>query len=610
MEKDNLNQFATIPRPEYPRPQLSRDEWLNLNGTWEFEFDPGDSGFERGLVNKKKLDNSIIVPFVPESELSGIGNTDFHEAVWYHRSVQVPEAWSSQRLILHFGAVDHDATVWVNGTEVTRHRGGFTSFSADITDAVAGKAEFSLTVRARDSKKDFQARGKQATEYENSSVFYTRSTGIWQTVWLEPVGEVYIQQLKVTPDVGRNAFNVVARLTGNSSAYRLSASLKNTEGIVLSQADAELGKDLNPSVTLKVPVDEVHLWEPGNPYLYPIEFIISDREGKAIDTVNSYAGLRSISIEGTSVKVNGKPLFQRLVLDQGYWPESLMTAPSDEALVKDIKLSMQAGFNGARMHQKVFEERYIYHADRLGYLVWGEFGDWGVSTGAGPKGNNQHPTASFITQWIEAVERDYSHPAIVGWCPLNETYQKLTDQITQLDDITHGMFAATKAIDASRPVLDASGYSHRVSDSDIYDSHLYEQNPEKFEELVGKDAEKMYENDLDGDQISVHYKGQPYFVSEYGGIWWNAEKAAIASGKDQEHSWGYGERVTTIEEFYERFEKLTEVLVSNPKMFGYCYTELTDVFQEENGIFSFDRTPKFDIDRIREIQEGLVKKYR
>lgn len=596
------------PRPEYPRPQLSRKDWINLNGTWDFEFDPGDSGFERGLLNSK-LSQKIIVPFVPESKLSGIEDVDFHEAVWYRRKVQIPKSWNGKNLLLHFGAVDHDATVWVDGQEVTRHRGGFTSFSVDITNAVGGASECVITVRARDSKTAYQARGKQATLYENSSVFYTRSTGIWQTVWMEPVEATHIDHLKITPHVGEDLFSVVFNVTANPEGCYLRGILKDSDGDALSRTEVQMGNGFNPSMLLRVPEGKRELWEPGHPYLYRMEFSILDASGNVIDAVESYAGLRSISIDGTQVKINGKAVFQRLVLDQGYWPESLMTAPSDEALVKDIEMSMAVGFNGARMHQKVFEERYIYHADRLGYLVWGEFGDWGVSTGAGPKGANQHPTASFITQWIEAIERDYSHPAIIGWCPMNETYQKMTDSLTQLDDVTRGMFLATKAADHTRPVLDASGYSHRVAETDIYDSHLYEQDPQKFAQLVGTDAEKIYENDLEGQKMSLPYSGQPYFVSEYGGIWWNAEKARIASGTDQEHSWGYGERVRTIEEFYDRFEALTEVLVANPKMFGYCYTELTDVFQEENGIYAFDRSPKFDINRIREIQEGLVKKY-
>jgi len=280
-----------------------------------------------------------------------------------------------------------------------------------------------------------------------------------------------------------------------------------------------------------------------------------------------------------------------------------MTAPSEQALIDDIELSVAAGFNGARLHQKVFEERFLYHADRLGYLVWGEFGDWGAGSGD-TQGDNQQPTASFVTQWLEAVDRDYNHPSIIGWCPLNETHQLLHDRITQLDDVTRAMFLATKAADATRPVLDASGYSHRVPETDIWDSHNYEQDPVEFgKQMAGLADGKPYGNRGGREQapISQDYNGQPYFCSEFGGIWWNPEAAAAASGSSAD-SWGYGQRVKDEADFYERFTGLIDVLLDNPLMFGYCYTQLTDVFQEENGIYRFDRSTKLDVPRIQKIQ--------
>jgi hypothetical protein len=329
-----------------------------------------------------------------------------------------------------------------------------------------------------------------------------------------------------------------------------------------------------------------------------VTLTLLDAEGKVLDTAESYAGLRSVAIEGKAIKINGAPLFQRLVLDQGYWPESVMTAPSDEELVADIQRALAAGFNGARLHQKVFEERFYYHADRLGYLVWGEFGDWGCG-GYGPEHNHQQPSATYITQFLEVLERDYSHPSIVGWCPLNETWQPLRDGTTPLDDVTRGMFLACKAMDTTRPVLDTSGYSHRVRETDVYDSHDYDQNPATFAERHQKIRQGApYINQHRGNQPqSLPYRGQPYFVSEFGGIWWNP---AAFNNKE---SWGYGERVKTIEEFYERFAGLCSALLAEPDMFGYCYTQLTDIYPEENGIFTFDRRPKFDLDRLRSVQQ-------
>ena len=357
---------------------------------------------------------------------------------------------------------------------------------------------------------------------------------------------------------------------------------------------------------LPIPSERVRLWSPEDPHLYGLRIVLRRAGrggGRRRSPMQDCARSRSTAIGSL---INGEPVFQRLVLDQGYWPDTLMTAPDDAALVRDIELSMAAGFNGARLHQKVFEERFYFHADRLGYLVWGEFGDWGVS-GQGTLGDNQQPTSSFITQWIEVLLRDRNHPSIIGWCPLNETHQRLHDRITQLDDVTHGMYLATKAADPTRPVIDASGYSHRVRDVDVWDSHSYEQDPAAFAIEQAGLADGRPHTNLEGDStISQPYAGQPYFVSEYGGIWWNAERVAelarSADDPNREDSWGYGERVTSLEAFHTRYEGLTRVLLENPDMFGYCYTQLTDMFQEENGIYDFHRNPKFDIARIRAVQ--------
>ncbi|MBA3529938.1 MAG: beta-galactosidase, partial [Propionibacteriaceae bacterium] len=433
---------APLPRPEHPRPQFVRPLWLSLNGVWQFQLDQGDSGLERGLVGRD-LESQIVVPFAPESLLSGIGNPDFVEAVWYRRRVSVPSEWSGHRVLLHFGAVDHDATVWVNGTEVTRHRGGFSSFSVDITDEAGPGETATVVVRARDPREAVQARGKQSTLYANAGCHYTRTTGIWQTVWLEAVPMTYLLRARITPNLAGESFTVSVPLSGNRPGYSVRVLLSDAEGeAVAGTVRADL--DLCPALTLTLPHGRVRRWSPEDPHLYDLRIELLDHEGAVLDGVDSYAGLRSVSLDGQSFKINGSPVFQRLVLDQGYWPDSLMTAPSDEAMVRDIELSLAAGFNGARLHQKVFEERFYYHADRLGYLVWGEFGDWGAAAKPAHPSNNQQPTASFITQWLEVLERDANHPSIIGWCPLNETQQLIHDRLTVLDDVTRGMFLATK----------------------------------------------------------------------------------------------------------------------------------------------------------------------
>ncbi|AWL41632.1 MULTISPECIES: glycoside hydrolase family 2 protein [unclassified Streptomyces] len=591
----------SVPRPEYPRPQFVRRDWLNLNGTWQFETDQGDSGLERGLLGRD-LTGEILVPFAPESGLSGVGDTDFLEAVWYRRRFTPPAAWAGRTVLLHFGAVDHDTTVWVDGTEVVRHRGGFTPFTADLGELAPAGREVEITVRARDPKSGPQARGKQAVRYANHDCNYTRTTGIWQTVWAEPVPDVHLRRPRITPDLAGSAFGLELPLSGNRAGHRVRAVLSDDAGEVC-RAEVRADLDLAPRLHLPLPDGRRREWSPEDPFLYGLRLELLDAGGEVTDTVESYAGLRAVAVQGRTVLLNGRPRFQRLVLDQGWYPDGLMTAPSDEALVRDIELAMEAGFNGARLHQKVFEERFLHHADRLGYLVWGEFGDWGCEVG-GSSGDNQRPDASYVAQWLEAVERDYSHPSIVGWCPLNETYQKLHDRITPLDDVTRAMFLATKAMDTTRPVIDASGYSHRVLETDVYDSHTYEQDPAVFRRLVSglAQGEPFVNTHESGAAYSQAYRGQPYFVSEFGGIWWDPEAAAGQSGSDRTVSWGYGDRVRTEDEFHERFAGLTGVLLEDPEMFGYCYTQLTDVFQEQNGVYRFDRGTKLDVTRVREAQ--------
>jgi len=585
-----------VMRSEYPRPQFVREDWLCLNGPWEFEIDQGDTGLERG-VRDRPLRGQINVPFCPESELSGVGKGDFMAAVWYRREVSIPAAWKGKRVLLHFQAVDYDATVWVNGREVARHRGGFTPITCDLSGVAEAGQRAVIVVRARDDHRPPQPRGKQSQLFANHGCLYTRTTGIWQTVWMEPVGQSYLKRPRITPDVGNGMIRLEQPIVGGRSGLEVRATLKDAEKVI---AIAQCGlDDFSARVDLPVPQEKRRLWSPQDPHLYDMEIELLGSGGEVIDRVSSYAALRSVTIDGDAVKINGKTVFQRLVLDQGYYPDGILTAPTDDALKRDIELSMAAGFNGARLHQKVFEERFLYWADKLGYLVWGEFPDWGCNAG-GPEGDHQLPEATYITQWLEAIERDYSHPCIIGWCPLNETWQRLHDRITVLDDVTRGMFLATKAMDGSRPVLDASGYSHRVGETDIWDCHDYEQNPEKFAgNHAGLREGKPFENRGGNGAypISQPYGKQPFFVSEFGGIWWNPE------AKSGELSWGYGDRPKTIEEFYERFERLCGILLDNPRMFGYCYTQLTDVYQEQNGIYRFDRREKFDMERIRKAQQ-------
>ena len=584
--------MMTIPRTEYPRPQFVRNDWLCLNGEWQFEIDQGDSGLERGL-RESELSDTITVPFCPESKLSGVEHVDFINAVWYRREVEVPAAWDGQDVWLHFQAVDYDATVWVNGQEVARHRGGFSPFSCDCSGAVQAGQTATIVLRARDLRGTHRAGGKQSNHnYHNRGCSYTRTTGIWQSVWPEPVPRVHMKRPRITPDLANSMFLINVPISNNRSGMKLRATL-SADAKEVAQVEVAADQDLAPTVLMQVPSDSCHLWSIENPFLYDIRLELVDADGSVIDAADSYAGMRSITINGQSCLINGKPVFQRLVLDQGYYADGVMTAPTEEALKADIELSMAAGFNGARLHQKVFEERFLYHADKLGYLVWGEFGDWGFDRGS--------QCGTIVAQWLEVLERDYSHPSIIGWCALNETQQNVTDQVTPLDDTTTALYLATKAMDTSRPTLDTSGYSHCVRGADIYDCHDYDQNPETFAERHAGTADgDVYINGRNkekGTAWSIPYAGQPFFVSEFGGIKWNPAES------DSKESWGYGNTPKSLDVFYDRFDKLCAVLLDNKGMFAYCYTQLTDVFQEQNGIYNFDRSEKFDMARIKAAQQ-------
>ncbi len=571
-----------VPRPEYPRPQLVRERWLNLNGRWAFEFDPGRSGMQRGLPQAERLRAEILVPFCPESRLSGIADVDFHPGVWYRRTFRVPEDWEGSRILLHIGAADHDAWVWVNGKPAGRHTGGYTPWTMDITELLA-RGENVLTLHAQDeTRSGLVASGKQCPDYESRRCDYTRTTGIWQTVWLEPVPQSWLRDLHLTPDLNGGRLFIEANIGNNSGRVRLAASA-SLDGTTVGLTEALV---TGPTARLVLPVADPLPWAPGHPTLYDLRVTLDTGHGRQ-DEVTSYFGLRSAGVGERALLLNDEPLFQRLVLDQGFYPDGIYTAPSDEALKNDIDISLGLGFNGARLHQKVFEPRFLYWADRLGYLVWGEFASWGLDISQ-PKA-----LEVFLPQWLEAVARDSSHPALVGWCPLNET------QVDQDPEVVRSIYRVTKAVDTTRPVIDTSGYQH--VETDIYDVHDYNQDVASFRVRYETFAsgEAPFRNRPDRD---CAYEGQPYFVSEYGGIWWNPEQSDA-------RGWGYGGvagRPVTPQEFLARYEGLTRTLLDNPRVCAFCYTQLYDVEQEVNGLYTYNRTAKFDPKAIRGINASVA----
>ncbi len=593
----------SIPRPEYPRPQWQRQEWLNLNGTWEFARDPADSGEEHGL-HQQPLPERIVVPFCPESELSGIGNTERCLAVFYSRFLEIPASWRDHRILLHFGAADYETTVWINGDQVALqpHRGGHVSFSLDLTGKVKAGETCRLTVRCRDDWWNQYPRGKQMTTVERHGCHYDRTTGIWQTVWLEPLPKKSLGRPKITPRVDDSTFIIEAPVDGSGwKDHAVHVTLRDAGGRLLLEEKSLCRTENRAHLHLKVPESEVRLWEPGAPYLYLLEFQLRDAEGNVLDKAASYAGLRSVSIEGNSILINGRRVFQRLVLDQGYYPDGMLTAPSDDALLQDIKLSMEAGFNGARLHQKIFEERFLFHADAMGYLVWSEFADWSNDT-VDAMDRPDRWNITWVREWMECLARDYNHPCVIGWCPMNEQMPRRHTQFPQLENVMHCMYEATKLYDPYRPIVDVSGWPHRVKHTDVYDTHDYEQDVTKFKEKYDVIAQTgSIDINWNKDKPDhLPYEGQPFFVSEFGGARWVKEEEEQDAARKK--SWGYGKGPDSLEDFYARFQGLCEALLHNPAMFGYCYTQLTDVFQEKNGIYTFARERKFDLAKLKEIQ--------
>ncbi|MBP3389317.1 MAG: beta-galactosidase [Clostridia bacterium] len=548
-------------RTEHPKPQFEREGWLCLNGPWEFEIDHGNSGEARGLYKENTpFSRTIEVPFCPESSLSGVGYTDFMSSVWYRRRIEVSAAQLKGRVLLHFGAVDHKATIYVNETPCGSHTGGYVSFSVDITDALK-EGTNTLVVHAEDdTRSTVIPSGKQSPQYASYACFYTRTTGIWQTVWLEYVPLTRILKTKYYPDAQTGTLTVMAELCG-AGELRVEASF---EGRPMGQAAVycEGGQAM-----LTLPLAEHHLWNVGKGDLYDLVLTYGE------DRVKSYFGLRSIRFDGRKFRLNGKSVFQRLVLDQGFYPDGIYTAPSDRELEADVERSMAMGFNGARLHEKVFEERFLYHCDRKGYLVWGEFPSWGLDECA------IRSVEGFLPQWLEELDRDFNHPAIIGWCPFNETWSDRNAH--EHDALIALAYHTTKAVDPTRPCIDTSGYTHVVTD--IFDVHDYEQEPAAFAAAYATLPE-------DGTLLDRHInrrtnsRGLPVFVSEYGGIRWT----------DDQTGWGYGEGPKTAEEFLARLKGLTDAQLDNPCLFGYCYTQLTDVEQEQNGLYTYDRRPKFD----------------
>lgn len=561
-----------IPRNEHPNPQFERTNWENLNGVWEFEIDKSVSGKDKELYKKEKLNGNILIPFCPESKLSGVHETDFLNSVWYKRNINVKD--KNNLIYLHIGACDYFTTVYINGKEVGTHKGGYTSFSFEISDYVEIGDNILVINAEDDNRSGLQPRGKQSGNYYSVGCDYTRTTGIWQTVWLEYVPKTHIEHFDIYPDY-KNSKVIIKTLVKGDAELKVTALYDGKE--VGSDTVANCGSNADVTINLS----EIHLWEVGHGRLYDLELSYGD------DKVKSYFGLRNVALDGYKFKLNDEVVFQRLVLDQGFYPDGIYTAPTESEMIRDIQISMDAGFNGARLHEKVFEPRFLYHCDKMGYLVWGEYANWGFDH------TKLRALPIFMREWEETMKRDFNHPSIIGWCPFNETWD--INGRRQNDDVIEMVYKITKLYDTTRPCIDTSGNFH--TQTDIYDYHEYTQDVELFKKI----SDDLMNKDIINDQIErcpayegrQKYSGGPAFCSEYGGIKWDIEQDIS--------SWGYGEAPKTEQEFIDRYKRLTEALIKNTKLIGFCYTQLYDVEQEKNGLYTYEREPKFDMNIFKKI---------
>jgi beta-galactosidase/beta-glucuronidase len=598
-----------IPRSEHPRPQFMRESWINLNGPWNFSFDFDQSGVKEGWYSDPSgFDKTITVPFCPESKLSGVEFTDLIPAIWYHRTLSLPEDWTKKRVFLHFGAVDYDCRAWINGELAGRHYGGGVSFEFEITSFLKDGTNDIVVCALDDVTSGLQPLGKQTPfvyDPNKWSTHYMRTTGIWQTVWVEARSDNFIRSVKIKPDVDNSRFILEPSFDKINQESFLKTSLYSEDGVLIKTKTSKL---INGNPVL-VDIPDPQLWYPGHPYLYQFTFELI-RNDQVIDQVKSYAGLRKIHIEGNKLFLNNKPLYLRFVLDQGFYPDGIWTAPDDKDLKKDIELSMAVGFNGARLHQKIFEERFHYWADKLGYLTMGEFYDFGMQW------QNAQCISNHEREWREIVLRDFNHPSIITWTPFNETIAGArTDMeihrrtIVNIMDLTH-------ALDPTRPVHSVSGFVQVYTD--IYSDHNYHQDPDLLRKnYEGLTPESNWNQDYTaGRGLAVDYKGQPFWVAEYSGTFWDVNEVV----PDDPEKWGYGKGIRseiqnklaanrwvktsfkpTAQTIEDAIGQQTQAILNNPYISGFCFCELTDVEGEVNGIYTYDRKLKFNAAHMKEI---------
>lgn len=573
---------------EYPRPQFVRKNWLNLNGSWDFCFDDENVGEKKEFFKYFPIGKQILVPFTYETKLSGINDQSIHENVWYSKTVKLQK--TDRRIILNFEASDFVTKIWINGRYVGMNVGGYHRFSFDVTGYIIDGSN-NFAIKIEDSLSKSQPRGKQRYKEESWKCWYVQTTGIWGTVWLEEVSDVRLISVKITPNYDEKEVNILvgSNVGDKDKEYELETAVLFEEKVVASSKT----KIEDESFECKLDLGrDVKYWSLDQPNLYVVKFRLYEN-GELSDEVSSYFGVRKISINKNELLLNNKELYLRMVLDQGYWPDSGLTPPNEEAIKQDISIVKRYGFNGIRKHQKIEDERFLYYCDKNGILVWSEMANCYEYDNLSKK--------YFTDEWQKILERNYNHPCIIAWVPFNESWG-IPNVSTDVDEqkFTEEIYKITKSYDGTRPVICNDGWQHTIAD--IVTIHDYTQDGNLlFGRYNVNDDVLSNKVPFNGDRklfsSGYGYKGQPIVMSEYGGIALNSQDG-----------WGYGKQVKDENEFTERFSDLTNAIKNTKDICGYCYTQLTDVQQEVNGLVDENRKPKFSekiIKRIKEINSGL-----
>jgi len=588
-------------RTEYPRPQFVRKDWLCLNGEWDFDFDDDNKAAkEHWERDSYQLSRKIQVPFCFESMLSGIQDSSIHERVFYKREFEVPADWEGRRIYLNFEAVDYECQVYINGTMCKEHTGGNVGFSVDITDYL-GEGKQTLAVKVYDPAKDETIpRGKQFWEEKSAGVWYTRTTGIWQSVWLEPVSDTYISHVRYTPDIDQDSVMLEADFSQLWEDMYLEVKIC-FQGEMISQDRYFVNNKNVFKRSIHLAQDHIfnsaahgmrRCWSPENPVLYDIELRL-EVNGETQDLVKSYFGMRKIHTRNGIIYLNNSPYYFKLVLDQGYWRDGILTAPADEDFIKDIAIMKEMGFNGCRKHQKVEDARFLYHADKMGFLVWGEMAAACLFTDNGIE--------RYTKEWFEVMKRDYNHPCIAAWVPFNESWSVPNiDLDARQQNQTMGMYYLLKSLDATRLVISNDGWE--MTKTDICALHNYSHGSLKEPEKQAFFTRTMLDKSIllspahAGRNVyaeGYEYAGEPILITECGGINY---------GSHESDNWGYT-CADNEDDFLAQYAHVLHSIMDSDFIYGFCYTQLSDVEQETNGLLTYDRVPKCAPEKICEINE-------